>query len=197
MTDADELRASRARLATSAAEQRRSVERALHDGVQQDLIAISVRLQLVRELVTHEPAALELLDELRQQARAALDRVRTLAAEVYPSLLDARGLGDALREALRAAGLRARIDTTGLGRHSREVEAAVYFCCRAALEGVAPGTRVTIALREDEGGLQLELRGGDEAGAAVARDIAEAAGGTAGVESAAGGGCRLEATFPP
>jgi signal transduction histidine kinase len=196
VSDLEELQASRARLTANAAEQLRSIERALHDGVQQDLIAISVQLQLVRELVAREqPEALEVLQELLRQAADALDRVRALAAEIYPSLLDARGLGDALREAARGIGVRARIDAEGLRRLPREVEAAAYFCCRAILQGVAPGTAVTIDLREHGGALRLDLTGGDEAGSVAARDVVEAAGGAVTVEPARGGG-RLRATIP-
>lgn len=102
--DADELLALRSRPVKSALAERRRIERALHDSAQQDLIAISVRLQLVRELVPTAPAdALTLLDDVQQGARDALDRLRTLASEIYPSILDARGLPDPLRTAARAS----------------------------------------------------------------------------------------------
>src|SRR5262249_18717752 len=112
-----------ARIASSTAAARRAHERALHDGVQQDLIAAAVRLQLARELVASEPtAAIALLDELRADLHSALDRVRAVADEIYPSVLDARGLPDALRTL--------GITTEGLGRYPVAIEAAVYFCCR-------------------------------------------------------------------
>jgi hypothetical protein len=96
---AAELRASRARLVEVAQAERRRLERALHNGVQQDLIAISLRLQLIREaLETDVPRALGLLDEARVDSREALDRVRALAGDIYPSLLPAWGLPDSLRE---------------------------------------------------------------------------------------------------
>src|ERR1700733_4164229 len=108
MSGADELRGARARLIKAADEERRTLERALHDGVQQDLIALSVRLQLARRLAaTDRQAAFELLDEVAGDVREALERVRALAEAVYPSLLDARGLGEALRQA--SAGVNATV----------------------------------------------------------------------------------------
>ena len=186
MTGADELRASRARLAESAGTERRRFERALHDGVQQDLIAISVRLQLLRELLGDDATpALELLDELQQDTREALDRVRALANDAYPSILDARGLP----EALRGTGLPARVDATGVGRYPAGLECAVYFCCRALLEGAAPGEKPELTLRETDGELRLDARG--EFDVTAARDLAEAAGGMLTVD---GGGAT--AIFP-
>lgn len=103
--------------------ERRWIEEALHDGVQQDLVAASVALQLALQLLDTDPAAArQLLEELEQQMRDSLERVRELAHEIYPSLLAARGLG----EALRAAG----IDAALADRYPLEVEEAVYFACR-------------------------------------------------------------------
>ena len=108
---ADELGALRARLVAAADNERRTIERSLHDGVQQDLIAFSVRLQLVRRLaVTDVGAATAMLDELGQDVREALDRLRILANEIYPSVLEARGLTEALRAAASAAGIATRLE---------------------------------------------------------------------------------------
>jgi signal transduction histidine kinase len=174
VSEADELRASRTRIARAAHDGRRRIEHALHDGVQQDLIATSVRLQLLQQLAESDlPAALELVEELRREVRAALERVRTLASGIYPSVLDARGLPDALREAARVTGVEIRLDAQGIGRYAREVEAGVYFCCLAVLERADPGETVAIGLSEHDGVLRLEL---PFAGTAV-RDLVEAAGG--------------------
>ena len=161
-------------------------ERSLHDGVQQDLIAAAVRLQLARELVTSDPAAaIALLDELRTDLHEALDRVRGLADEIYPSVLDVRGLPDSLRHAVRVAGLTAGVDAEAVGRYSEAIEAAVYFCCRSVLaEGAT-----AVALRDDGQSLRLEIEGveaNDEA-----RDVAEAVGGSLTAEPG-----RVIATFP-
>ena len=180
---ADDLLASRARLAASAAAERRRIERALHDGVQQDLIAISVRLQLLRELLgTDAGPALELLDELQRDTRGALERVRAVAADTYPSLLDARGLRDALREAARAVGVSVRIEASGLGRAPADVEAAAYFCCRALFESAGPGAGLTVAIRDSDGALHIDLSGAPVE-VAAARDLAEAAGGALTVDA--------------
>ena len=188
MTEADELRASRARLAASAASERRRIERALHDGVQQDLIAISVRLQLLRELLGGDAApTLELLDELQRDTRDALDRVRAVAGDTYPSILDARGLPDALREATRTIGWSVRVEASSVGRHPAELERAVYFCCRALLETAS--AEPTLVLRETDRELRLEATG--EFDVTAARDLAEAAGGTLTVDRD-----RVTATFP-
>jgi signal transduction histidine kinase len=93
MSDSDQLRASRARLAAAALADRRRFERALHDGVQQDLIALSVGLQLLRERAEADEA----IDELRAATREALERVRSLADEIYPSVLGAQGLAGTQR----------------------------------------------------------------------------------------------------
>jgi signal transduction histidine kinase len=126
---------------------RRRIERALHDGVQQDLIAICVKLQLVRAQLGSAPsAALDELDGIHREARAALDGVRDLADGVYPSLLDALGLA----ETLRAAGF--RVEADGIGRYAPDVEAAVYFFCREAA-----GT--TVSLRDVDGALHVDVDG--------------------------------------
>jgi signal transduction histidine kinase len=197
VTESDDLRASRARLATSAVAERRRVERALHDGVQQDLIAVSVRLQLLRELLGRDVTpALELLDELQRDTRDALDRVRALACDIYPALLDAHGLPDALREAARATGHFARVDAPDLQRRPPEVESAVYFCFRALLERAEPGAELTISLREDDRALRLEIAGLDGVGLSPARDLVEAAGGTVLVEGSPGAGGLVVVTMP-
>lgn len=186
---ADELRVSRARIAVSARDERRRIERALHDGVQQDLIAISVRLQLLQHAVTTDPAsALPLVEELQRDTHAALHRIRALANEVYPSLLDARGLVDALR----AAG--ARIDSHPLRRYPADLEAGVYFCCRTVMAGSS--SPVSIRLREGDGSLRVELDCADGVDVSAARELVEAQEGTLGVESAPDGCARVAVTFP-
>jgi signal transduction histidine kinase len=125
--------------------ERRRIEGALHDGVQQDLAATVVALQLARELLDSDPAAARsVLEELAAQVEGALERVRELAATVYPSILPARGLTDALRSL--------DIKTEGLERYPLEVEEAVYFSCRA-LRSRAARARVW----RDGDSLRLEL----------------------------------------
>ena len=104
--------------------ERRRIEGALHDGVQQDLAATVVAVELAQELLDSDPAAARsLLEELSAQVEAALERVRALAVTVYPAILPARGLTDALRSL--------DVETADLERYPLEVEEAVYFSCRA------------------------------------------------------------------
>ena len=103
--EAEELRASRARIAAAALTERRQIERDLHDVVQQHLVAVIVNLQLARELADSDLAAAKaVLDELSADAREALESVRELAQRVYPPVLRDRGPAEALRAA--AAGVR-------------------------------------------------------------------------------------------
>ena len=104
--------------------ERRRIEGALHDGVQQDLAATVVAVELARELLDTDPAAARrVLEELALQVDAALERVRALAGSIYPSILPARGLTGALRSL--------DVETADLERYPLEVEEAVYFSCRA------------------------------------------------------------------
>jgi signal transduction histidine kinase len=129
-------------------DERRRLERALHDGAQQDLIAISVRLQLLRRLVAGAEA-IALLDELQRDAHDALDRLRELANDVYPSTLDVWGLAHALRELARPAGVTVVVE---VGRYPAAVEAAVYFAARDLLDGAR-----ALTLREEDGALVLSV----------------------------------------
>jgi signal transduction histidine kinase len=205
------LRAARARQAAAADGERRRIERALHDGVEQDLVAVAVRLQLARRLVGSDVvAAVALLDEMRGDVRDALSRIRALADGIYPSLLEARGLVEAVRGVASAAGVPARVEQSGIGRYAAEIEAVAYFCCRAALENIAAhagrGARATIRLREHSDALQVEvlddgvgfdpLAGPPGSGLTSARDRVEAFGGVLTVESEPGRGTRILAAVP-
>jgi hypothetical protein len=127
--------------------ERRRIESALHDGVQQDLAATVVALELARQLLDSDPAAARsVLDELAEEVEGALDRVRTLAGTVYPSILPSRGLTDALRSL--------DVETMNLERYPLEIEEAVYFSCQA-LRSRAVRARVW----GDADALRLELLG--------------------------------------
>ena len=206
-----ELRAARVRQLAAADAERRRIERALHDGVQQDLIAIAVRLQLARQRADSDiPGALTLLDEIRQDVRTALERVQALADGIYPSLLEAQGLPDALRGTASTLGVPTRLEAAALGRLPDEIEAAAYFCCLAALENVAAhagvGARATIRLREDADALRVEVAddgGGFDplahpprSGLTSARDRVEALGGALAITSEPGRGTCVTATVP-
>jgi len=159
----EELRGAGARLVAELVEERRRIERALHDGVQQDLIALSVRLQLVQSCVETDPsAARALIEEVRADVRASLDHVRELADSVYPSLLRDRGLAESLR------GLGMRVEADAPVHEPEELEAAAYFCCRE----LRPRK---VFVTADDRALLLELEGVDAAADLTpARDRVEA-----------------------
>jgi signal transduction histidine kinase len=162
--------------------ERRRIEQALHDGVQQDLAATVVTLELARGFLDSDPAAARsVLDELAGQVEGALDRVRALAATIYPSILPARGLTDALRSL--------DVETADLDRYPLEIEEAVYFSC-SALRSRATRARVW----NDGAALRLEVLGvtaveGDEV--SHARERIAAVGGQ--LDLSAG---RVSATVP-
>jgi Histidine kinase len=165
-----------ARQVAEADRERRRIERALHDGVQQDLAAVSVRLQLARRLAeTALPAALELLAEIEVDVRESLAGVARLADEIYPSVLDARGLGEALRDAASAAAAPATIEAAG-ERYPAEVEAGVYFFCRDVL--FAADGPLSIAIVSSGGLIRVEITGGAVVLPGTARDRLEALGGS-------------------
>ena len=189
LTSAADLPAVRARLIAAGDAESRRIERALHDGVQQDLIAVSVRLQLARRLAASDlPAAMALLGEVEDDVREALDRVRSLANDIYPSVLEARGLPDALR----GAAFTATIEAKGVGRYRAEIERAVFFLCRAV---AGSGGSEAIELRDEGGELQVavdcDTSGFGPDALAVARDRIDALGGVVVLEAA-----RLTATVP-
>jgi signal transduction histidine kinase len=176
--DDSELQMLRARLVGAGLAERRRIERALHDGVQQDLIALSVELQVARGLVATDPAAaLASLDRIQEDVRAALGRVQTLATEIYPAILDARGLRDALRQAARVSEARASVDVAELGRYPAEIEAAVFSLWRAVLDSSGPGSDVRIHVWEQNQALQVTIDVGGAVDLSSAEDLVAAAGG--------------------
>jgi signal transduction histidine kinase len=149
-----ELRASRTRLVAAADAERRRIERDLHDGAQQHLVALAVNLRLARDLAAEDPtAADELLAQLGVDVRDAIGQVRALAHGIYPPLLVDAGLGEALRAAAARSAQPVTVDVE-VGRHAPDVEAAVYFCCLEALQNAAkhaPEATVSIRVWEDSG----------------------------------------------
>jgi signal transduction histidine kinase len=170
-----ELRESRARVLASADEERRRIERDLHDGAQQRLVALRIKLELTEEIVRQDPArGIERLHALGAEVTEALDEIRSLARGVYPARLAERGLADALRGEALQAPIATTVQPDGVGRYSEEIERAVYFCVLEALQNAAKhaagATRITISLREDEQ-LRFEVRddgGGFDPGAGSA-----------------------------
>ena len=134
----DDLRRSRQRLVAAQDEERRKIERNLHDGAQQQLVALAVQLKLARTFVDRDPArAGEMLDGLQGSATSALEDLRDLARGIYPPLLADKGLAAALDAQARKAAVPVTVDSESLGRYPREVESTLYFCALEALNNVA------------------------------------------------------------
>jgi signal transduction histidine kinase len=173
----DRLQASRRRLVVAADADRRRIERALHDGPQQHLVALAVNLQLAAPLVDSDPdAARALLEEIERDVRQALDETRRLARRIYAPLGETGGLAAALRSAAATAGVAASVDVAPSSRHSAEVDRTVLLCWLAALEGAGARARPAITVREVDGVLTFEIVG-DAVEASALRDRVEALGG--------------------
>ena len=205
----EELRASRQRLVTAQDEARRRLERNLHDGAQQQLVALKVRMGLVERMAAKGQPVGELLAQLKTDTDEAIDTLRDLARGIYPPLLAAEGLQSALVAQARKAAVPVEVAADGLGRYSQAVEAAVYFCCLEALQNIAKyaeASRATIVLAASDG--QLSFRVTDDgvgfdpattpmgAGLANMTDRIDALGGSLSVEATPGGGTTVSGRLP-
>jgi signal transduction histidine kinase len=205
-----ELRASRQRLVSAQDEERRRLERNLHDGAQQHLVAIKVKLGLVEMLSAKDPdKARATLVQLKEDADEALETLRDLARGIYPPLLADKGLAVALESQARKATLPVTVAADGFGRHPQEIEAAVYFCCLEALQNLqkyARAAHAEIRLRNGDGRLRFEVDD-DGVGFDVATttkgsgltnmiDRLDALGGEVQVISSLGKGTRLCGSLP-
>jgi signal transduction histidine kinase len=206
----DDLRASRQRLVAAQDGERRRLERNLHDGAQQHLVALKVKLGLVEMLATKDPEkARATLVALKLDADEALETLRDLARGIYPPLLADRGLAAALRSQAGKATIPVHVDADGIGRYPQETEAALYFCTLEALQNVqkyAQASSAAVQLREDAEQLTIEIaddgRGFDVtaikrgAGLTNMEDRLDALGGTLQIQSSPGQGTTLRATVP-
>jgi signal transduction histidine kinase len=157
----EELRASRQRIVSAQDQERRRLERNIHDGAQQQLVALSVKLRLLKALTGKDPAkAGELVDQLQAESQDALENLRDLARGIYPPLLADKGLAAALEAQARKTALPVTVEPNGVGRYPQEAEAAAYFCVLEALQNAAKhasASAVTVRLREDDGLLAFEV----------------------------------------
>jgi signal transduction histidine kinase len=156
----DELRASRRRLVEAQDAERRKIERNLHDGAQQQLIAVTIQLALLAESADDPAAVRELAPVVKDGVRAALGELRDLARGIYPPLLADQGLISALQAQARKASLPVEIDADGIGRYPQDAEAAVYFCTLEALQNItkyASASRAKVGLSCSEGSLQFTV----------------------------------------
>ena len=192
-----ELRASRRRLALAFDAERRSFERALHDGVQQRLVGLAANLELARRSVPTDPAAADgLLVEMALEADRALEESRTLAQELYPPLLGAGGLVPALRSAAESASVQVRIDVGRGQSYPPEIAATVYFCCLDVIEAARVGTTVSITVRGEEGAMAFEIAADGDVDGQRLRDRIEALGGRCSIESGSGRETRVLGSLP-
>jgi signal transduction histidine kinase len=206
----EDLRASRQRLVAAQDEERRRLERNLHDGAQQNLVAIKIKLGLAESLAGKDPAkAKDVIVQLKADTDEALETLRDLARGIYPPLLADKGLATALESQARKATLPVEVDSDGVGRYSQETEAAVYFCVLEALQNMqkyANAGRATIRLRAEGGELTFEVED-DGAGfdtASRARgsgiqnmeDRLDALGGSVQVTSMVGAGTTVAGRLP-
>jgi signal transduction histidine kinase len=155
-----ELRASRRRLVEAQDAERRKIERNLHDGAQQQLIALTIQLGLLEESAGDPAAVRQLAPAIKDGVRAALEDLRDLARGIYPPLLADQGLVPALQAQARKASRPVQIDADGIGRYPQDTEAAVYFCTLEALQNIAKyagASRVTVGLSCSGGSLRFTV----------------------------------------
>ncbi len=156
----DELRASRRRLVEAQDEERRKIERNLHDGAQQQLVALTVQLGLLDRLADDPDRVRQMSARLQSALRDAIDDLRDLARGIYPPLLADQGLSAALEAQGRKAAVTITIEPDGVGRYPREIESAVYFCALEAMQNVAKyadATSAVVKLEERDGALIFEI----------------------------------------
>jgi signal transduction histidine kinase len=207
----NDLRAAQRRVAVAGDAERRRIERDLHDGAQQRLMALRLELGLLEERVRDDPKrATEMLRALRLELDGAVEELRELAHGLYPPLLASDGLVAALAATARRSAIPVTIDASGMSRAPRSIESAAYFCCLEALQNAAkhagPDARAVVELRMDAGCLRFSVRD-DGAGfdASVMRpgyglinlrDRLSALGGGASVSSSPGAGTTVSGHIP-
>jgi signal transduction histidine kinase len=157
----EELRASQRRIVAAQDQERRRLERDIHDGAQQQLVALTVKMRLARSLASRDAAKTqEMLEQMQEETQAALEDLRDLARGIYPPLLADQGLAAALDAQARKSPIPVQVSPNGVGRYPQEVEAAVYFACLEALQNVAKHaspTRAEVRLGESDGALVFEV----------------------------------------
>jgi signal transduction histidine kinase len=155
----EDLRASRQRIVAAQDEARRRLERNIHDGAQQDLVALAIKLRLAATTVDDDPAK-QILGELQADATGALENLRDLARGIYPPLLADLGLAAALSAQAGKSALPVTVDAREVGRFPQDTEAAVYFCCLEALQNTAKYAQASsaqICLQAQNGTLRFTV----------------------------------------
>jgi signal transduction histidine kinase len=156
----EDLRSSRQRLVAAQDEERRRLERNLHDGAQQQLVALAVKVRLAENLIGKDEEQRRALQAIEHDAQEALDSLRDLARGIYPPLLADRGLQPALEAQARRTPVPVTFEFDGAERYPPDVEAAIYFFVLEALQNIAKyadAASVTIRLREWEGDIDVSV----------------------------------------
>jgi signal transduction histidine kinase len=206
----EDLRASRQRIVAAQDQERRRLERNIHDGAQQQLVALAVKLRLAENLARKDAEkAAEMVAQVRDDTQHALEDLRDLARGIYPPLLADKGLAAALESQARKAVLPVTVEPDGVGRYPQEAEAAAYFCVLEALQNVAKyagAKTASIQLSEENGDLVFSVtddgRGFDPAGTPKGsglqnmEDRLDALGGRLVVASAPGEGTTVTGRIP-
>ena len=201
-TRAEELRGSRMRIVQAHDAERRRLERNIHDGAQQHLVALAVKLRLAGATASKDPGkAAEQLRDLGEETDVALSTLLDLATGIYPAELEERGVGPALATQGRTAGVPVEIDVDGVDRLPIEIEAAIYFVCLEAMQNAAKyaqASEVHVALAREGDGIAFSVSddgvGFDTASVSTGtglqnmRDRLAAFGGDVGVSSTPGAG---------
>jgi signal transduction histidine kinase len=206
----EELRESRQRLVAAQDHERRRLERNIHDGAQQQLVALAVKLRLVETMAERDPAkAKALAAEAKAESQEALENLRDLARGIYPPLLADQGLAAALESQARKAPFPVLVEPNGVGRYPAEAEATAYFCVLEALQNAAKyaeASSAIVRLGHENGDLVFTVtddgKGFDLAttptgsGLQNMRDRVEAVGGSMEVTSSPGRGTTITGRIP-
>jgi signal transduction histidine kinase len=207
---AGELSASRERIIAAQDEERRRLERDIHDGAQQHLVALAVNLRLARTLVARSSARVPaVLTDLTSAAGDTIDTLSDLSRGIYPRALSEKGLAAALEVPVAVGSLPVDLTVEEMPRPRPDIEAALYFCCLEALQNAAKhsgGTRAVVRLRRTAERLVLAVSDdgkgfspdavGPGSGLINMRDRAESVGGRLRVESEPGRGTEIEVQVP-
>jgi signal transduction histidine kinase len=204
-----ELAASRARLSETSDRERRKLERDLHDGAQQRLMAIQIKLRLAQDQTSDQRLA-DQLQAIGVDAEQAVEELRALAHGIYPPALNSFGLDKALQAFALKSPIPVAVEDTGIGRCPRTIEAAIYFCALEAVQNVikhaGDGARVTITLARDQHHVRFAVaddgigithpssRNGE--GLTGMRDRIGAVGGELDISSSPGAGTTVRGTVP-
>jgi signal transduction histidine kinase len=203
----EELRGSRARVIEAGQKERQRLERNLHDGAQQRLIALSLRLSLLEKRLPKEPAVKQELDAARRELALSLDELRAVARGIHPAVLSGHGLAVAVESLSARAPLPVRLAVDVEGRLPERVEVAAYYVVSESLTNIAKHAQATearVSVERHEGCLVVEVVDDGVGGADTERgsglrglaDRVEALGGRLRVWTPAGGGTRVQAEIP-